>query len=242
VRKIRLAALASLAVLVIPTAGTRAGAVYNLSTGFDNTTQSLLTPNTTDPKYSVIGPDGNAYVPQARDASNLPNTYVGDSAIPGSRWDYLVNTATNTGVFFAPVGNYEITTTFNMKGFDPSTAQISGLQTAADNALLSVSVNGTTVFSQSQDTGLSFGLQNVQTIGDVGQGAFKSGLNTVEFTIFNQGFGGDDSQSPSPAAFRIGATVTAQPLSAVPEPSGVTLTAIGIAYVLSRRRRSTTRG
>jgi hypothetical protein len=227
------------AVLVVCglTAGAPAGTVYNISTGFDNATQALLAPNTTDTKYSVVGPGSLSFVPQARDMSNLPNTYVPDNAIPGSRWDYLVDQASNTGTFFAPVGNYDIKTTFSMNGFDPSTAKIKGLQTAVDNALLSVIVNGKTVFSQSQQTGLNFGFDSVQTIGDLGQGDFQSGMNTVEFMIFNQGFGGDDSQTPSPAAFRVGATIDAMALQTVPEPSGFALAAVTITYLLARRRK-----
>jgi MYXO-CTERM domain-containing protein len=224
---------------MISASSSRAGTVYNLSTGFDNATQALLAPNTTDPKYTVVGPDSKNYVPQARAASNLPSSYVPDNAIPGSRWDYLVDTASDTSNFFAPVGNYTATTTFSMSGFKASTAKISGLQTSVDNALLSVVVNGTTVFSQSQDTGLNFGLQSVQDIGDLGLGDFHDGLNTVQFIFFNQGFVG--GPSPSPAAFRVGATIDAEALQAVPEPSGIALAAMGLVYLVGRRRRAIVR-
>jgi hypothetical protein len=227
----------AVAVALVALAGpARAGSVsvYNLATGFDNSTQMLLAPNTIDPKYSIVGPDGNTYFPQARVASNLPAVYLGDNAMPGSRWDYFVANPSQTGEVFTPPGNYSVTTTFNLDGsVVAATAQIKGLQTAADDALLEVKINGTSVFSQSIAVGMSFGLSHVQTIGDLGLGDFNPGLNTIEFTVFNQGL---------PTAFRAVGDVEAR-LAAVPEPSGLVLTAVGIAYAAfrghSRRQRAT---
>jgi hypothetical protein len=227
----------AVAVALVALAGpARAGSVsvYNLATGFDNATQMLLAPNTTDAKYTVVGPGGTTYVPQARDASNLPSTYVGDNAMPGSRWDYVVDNAGDTGPFFSPPGNYTITTSVDLKGFKAATAQIKGLETSVDNAFLSVSVNGKTVFSQSPGSGINEQFLTVEDIGDVGPGAFQPGVNSVQFTILNQGFLGSPD-SPSPEAFRFLGVVDAQP-AVVPEPSGLVLTAVSIAFAACRFR------
>jgi hypothetical protein len=236
-RKSTIGRLAVAVALVALASPARAGSVsvYNLATGFDNSTQMLLAPNTIDSKYSVVGPDGKTYFPQAREASNLPAAYVGDNAMPGSRWDYFVADPSQTGPVFTPVGQYTVTTTFNVDGkYDAATAQIKALQTAADNALLEIKVNGTSVFSQSIQVGDSFGLENVQTIGDLGQGVFQTGVNTIEFTVNNEGL---------PTAFRALGDVEAQ-LVPVPEPTGLALTAIGVVYAASRghnRRQRATR-
>lgn len=47
-------------------------------------------------------------------------------------------------------------------------------------------------------------------IGNVGRGAFQQGENTIQFTIFNQGFAGSPT-GPGPGAFRFRARWTHSP-------------------------------
>jgi hypothetical protein len=220
--------------------------VTNLSTGFDNATGSLLPTFTVDPKYQVTGPDGLPYYPQARSSSvpgALPDTYIKDAALPGSLWDYLTTSPTSHGPDFVPVGNFVFHTTVDLTGFDPATAVIHGLKVSTDNAFLSVAVNGVTVFSRTPTGDILEEFTSVldvgALVGDLGHGAFHAGLNTVDFTILNQGFGGDGSTIPSPSAFRASATVEASPAAAaVPEPPTVALLGLGAAAVAGWRWRA----
>jgi hypothetical protein len=197
----------------------RAAFVSNLSTGADPVTGALLSAGSTDSKYILTGPGGVSFTPQVRTQDMLPNTYLGDNAMPGSRWDYILFSPNDNS--FVPSGDYVFQTTVNLTGVDAATAQISGLQVSTDNGFLSVIVNGETVFSHDPgSTPEEF--TSILTIGDVGRGSFHSGLNTVEFTIINYGFG--FGTGPSPAAFRAVATVDASP---VPAPPGVILVAVG---------------
>ena len=212
--------------------------VLSLNTGFDNSTNSLLAPYTVDAKYQVTGPDSSTYFPQARDATGLPSTYV--AAPAGSRWDYLVITPTSHGADFVPVGNYDFRTTVDLTGFDAASAQITGLQVAADNAFLAVEINGQTIFSRNPTGDVIEEFHSLLDVGNLGLGDFHSGLNTVDFIIFNQGFGGDGSQIPSPSAFLAVGDIEASP-AAVPEPSSLALfgmaTATFAGYFGWRRRK-----
>ena len=186
-----------------------ATAVASLDTGVD-TTNNLLAPYTVDAKYQVTGPDSGTYFAQARDVSGLPSEYI--PATTNSRWDYVVTSATSTASEFVTVGNYDFTTTVDLTGFNPATADITGLQVAADNEFLAVTINGQTVFSRSENGFVIEDFHSILSVGDLGLGAFHSGLNTIQFTVFNQGFGGGNSTSASPAAFLAVGEVEASPM------------------------------
>jgi hypothetical protein len=212
----------------------RADLVRNISTGFNNQTNSLLTPFAQDTDYTVIGPNKTQYLPQARaeGAGVLPNTYVGDADMPGSRWLYLVSDPNNQGDFFAPSGLYTFTTIVNLSGFNPTTARLAKLAVSADNALVSVSVNAATVYSRTPGPApeeFTF----VRSLGTLGAGAFHSGSNTVSFTIDNFGFGFQPGVSP--AAFRAVGEVDATPVAQTPEPAAWVLFGLGGLATAGRR-------
>lgn len=227
------------AVLLLAAGGSaRADLVRNISTGFDNQTGGLLAPFTVDSDYTVTGPGGLIYFGQARVAGpSLPGTYLGDAALPGSRWLYLVSNPADMTQSFVPSGDYVFRTTVDLTGFDPSTAQIVNLIAAADNGFVSVRVNDAVVFQRTPPlTAEEFGPpQGPLSLGNVGLGAFQSGVNTIELTTRNTGFG--FGTGPSPSAFRAVATVEATPLGGpvggdVPEPAALTLFGLGALGLL----------
>src|SRR5262249_14517518 len=109
----------------------RAAFVSNLSTGADPSTGSLLPASSTDVKYTVTRPGWIVCTPLVRTQASLPNTCLWDNAMPGSRWDYILFSSTDSS--FVPSGNYVFRTTVDLTGFDAATAQISGLQVSTDN-------------------------------------------------------------------------------------------------------------
>lgn len=212
----------------------RADLVRNISTGFDNATGTLLPTFSTDTDFTVTGPGGATFFGQARAfGPALPSSYLSDAALPGSRFLYLVTTPGDTGFPFVPSGDFTFRTTVDLTGFDPETALIRDLRTAADNSFVSVAVNGQVVFSRTPpQTAEEFG--SVLVVGDVGLGAFREGLNTIDLTIRNTGFGFGDG--PSPGAFRAQATVEADVATqAVAEPSGLALLGFAVVTWLAGR-------
>jgi len=204
----------------------------SLNTGYSNATHSLLTPYTVDSKYQVAGPGAGTVYPQARNASGLPSSYT--PAPSNARWDYLTNSPTSTGSDFVSVGQYDFKISVDLSHFKAATATIQGLSVAADNIFQAVSINGQTVFSRNP-TGLVEDFHQLIQVGDLGQGDFHSGLNTVDFQIYNQGFGG--GPSPSPAALLVVGNVVAAPRLAVPEPNTLLVAVIGVGGLLGLVKR-----
>ncbi|AMV25764.1 hypothetical protein VT84_15310 [Gemmata sp. SH-PL17] len=212
----------------------RAGFIKNISTGFNNTTSTLLSDGTADDDY-VIGSGGtgghSGEVPLVRTAP-LPGTWLADSASTGSRWLVLSGKGlegvdVGAGVFFFDI-------VVDLTGFDPATAQIAGLRYSADNKLVAVRINGTAVFTQ--DGSFAEEFQSFRDLGSVGLGQFHSGLNVIRFEVDNQ-LGSD-----SPLGLRVEGTVEGQSVTATPEPSGLMLLATGAVTTLGwKRLRKTNR-
>ena len=243
----RLLSGVALALLLGAPGPARADLVRDISTGLNSSGTALLGNFMVDPNYSVTGPGGATFFGQARvySSGSLPLTYLNDAALPGSRWDYLVANPLDMTGAFVPAGLYTFRTTVDLTGFDPTTAAIRNLRVAADNAFQSVRVNGTVVFALPTPTpGVvieEFG--SVRTLPDpLGLGAFQAGMNVIEQTIFNQGFGG--ALDPSPGAFRAQGTVEATPAGtggSVPEPSALALLSFGALGLLGGAWRRTAR-
>jgi hypothetical protein len=236
----------ALALLVGGASQARADLVRDISTGLNSSGTGLLPNFTVDPNYTVTGPGGGPFFGQARVYASVPSSYIDDAALPGSRWDYLVMDPADMTGTFVPSGNYVFRTTVDLTGFDPSTASIRNLLVAADNAFVSVAVNGTVVLSRPlPPPGVvieEFGPPTAPiALPDfLGLGAFHGGLNTIELTMFNQGFGG--GLGPSPGALRVQGTVEATPtgVGVVPEPSTLSLLSLGALALLGyawRRQR-----
>src|SRR5262249_48964423 len=114
---------------------------------------------------------------------------------------------------------------------DPALALIEGLRVSADNEFLGVSVNGQSVFSRKPASPEEFG--SFIDVGNIGLGSFHSGLNTIDFTLVNLGFGNVDF-GESPSALRVEGVVVGSPLSA-PEPSSLMLAGLGLAAMAGHR-------
>ena len=142
------------------------------------------------------------------------NDYIGDNS--SSAWIG----PDNSDVLDGPVGAYVYRTTFNLMGFDPSTATITG-GWSSDNAGVSIFLNGV-------DTGnpptnfiqFAMGFAPFSITG-----SFVPGINTLDFTVNNGG---------GPTALRVEMTGTAVP---VPVPGAVVLAGMGLGFAGWRLRR-----
>lgn len=210
----------------------QADTVWNISTGYDHGTNSLLGNGAADAGY-VIGAGGTGghwgEVPTVR-TSPIPKTWVPDSASAASRWLVLPGSG-QEGITVAP-GTYFFDTTVNLDGFDAASAYLSGLRYAADNKLVNVRINGVSVFAQ--PPGYAEEFRAFHDLGNLGSGLFHDGLNTIRFEVLNQ------SGASTPLGLRVEGTVVADPIHAVPEPTGLALGGLGCALVgltAWRRRR-----
>jgi len=155
----------------------------------------------------------------------IPNTYLKGSA--GSRWLGIVNSIYVPDSFSVLQGNpYTFETSFALSPAAALTAQIDGLQTAVDNKLIGIRVNGSDVFTAPVAFAEEF--TSFQSFSDgLGQGLFHPGTNTVEFITDNF------IDGPSPLALRVEGYVSA----VVPEPSALYLAFASMAFILGRRYR-----
>ena len=186
--------------------------LYNTGVGADGT----LLPDGTigDPHYTLIStPDGSTTQLLIRtEAGGYPVVpyYVGDDNL--SAWIGPNNNDPEgvPGQLYGPRGIYIYTTYFDLSGLDPSTASIRGLW-STDNVGLDILINGVS-------TGVGSGYSDYWATLQISSG-FIQGINTLEFIVYN------DS---GPTALRVEMTGTADPLTAVPEPSTVAMIATGL--------------
>jgi PEP-CTERM motif len=119
-----------------------------------------------------------------------------------------------------PVGVYDYRTTFDLTGFNPSTAAISG-GWSTDNNGLGINLNGVnTANPGTSDTQFSTGLAPFSITG-----GFKPGLNTLDFFVNNGG---------GPTALRVEMTGTA---AAIPEPETYAMLLVGLGLIGFTARR-----
>jgi hypothetical protein len=200
--------------------------VSNISTGIDPVTGQQLANNASDSRW-IIGPgDGYAtgQTPIAR-SDPLPSIYIPDSNSTSSRWIAVYTGNGQEGLSVAVTGIFYYQTSIDLTGYSPSTALITG-RLAADDAVVSVQVNGVTVYTP---PGGYFGTEGSWTAlpASLGLGSFSSGVNTITFDVYN-------SAPYTPEAFRLEAGVYATP---VPEPASVGLVLAPAALLLLHRRR-----
>lgn len=146
--------------------------------------------------------------------------YIGDNLF--SRWIGPNNDADVNG----PVGPYTYRTTFDLTGFDISTASITG-GWSTDNNGLDILINGISLGYATDFAQFSIGFSAFS----VGSG-FVTGLNTLDFVVNNGG---------GPTALRVEMRGTAD-LMAVPEPGTlalVAMAALGAGWVRRREVQKT---
>jgi hypothetical protein len=144
----------------------------------------------------------------------------------------------NTAQSFDPVSNgiYDWTLAFNLTGYNPATASLSG-QWAADNGGV-VELNGVPLPGSAIDFNTDSGF--TQLTGFSAQAGFKPGLNTLTFEVVNRGqlTGNPTGLLVDFTASNIDSKTLATP---VPEPGSTTMliTGLGLLAVTVRRRSAT---
>ena len=187
--------------------------LYN--TGVDASGAVLPDGTVGDPHYALTSvPGGTTVTRVITSASLFPiPPYIGDNT--SSRWIGPNNDSDLNG----PVGNYTFRTTFDLTGFDFTTASIAG-GWATDNNGLDILINGASLGYTTSFTQFSLGFSAFAVTS-----GFVAGVNTLDFVVFNGG---------GPIGLRVEMTGT------VPEPGSLALAAlalVGLGLAARRRQR-----
>jgi len=151
------------------------------------------------------------------DQNSYPVDYPGiDSrfvnASDNARW--ICPAPVNTGF---PIGWYTFSTTFDLTGHDPNTFSISG-DWAMDNCS-----NGPSMMLNGNDTGNNLDITNesfLQLYPFTITSGFQTGLNTLDFVVFNWG---------GPTALLV--SMQSSAAYSVPETSSVMMAVIGLLFI-----------
>ncbi|OAI40494.1 hypothetical protein AYO40_00745 [Planctomycetaceae bacterium SCGC AG-212-D15] len=152
------------------------------NTGVDNG-GALLTSAAVDQHYTVVGPNGGtpaqAVVVNSATYPIAGGPWIGNTAT--SLW--IGPTANQASPYNAQAGTYDYQVTFNLNGFDPTTASITG-QWASDNDGLAIKINGQTTTNTHPG---EFAYTNFASF-TISSG-FQAGLNTIDFLVSEDGIG-----------------------------------------------------
>lgn len=185
--------------------------VYNTGVGISG----LLGNNVADPHYSLVSAPAPYTSAMTGDGANdwawLPDG-------PNSRWIGVTPWLAE----WVPVGTYVYRTTFNLTGFDPSTASLQ-LSLASDNACR-VLLNGA-------DTGIITGSEAFTAFSElIITNGFVAGLNTLDFAVDNASTPGAPTHNPTGLRVELSGYATV-----VPEPGVMSMAGIAALVLVARR-------
>ena len=167
--------LAAVAILILAGAA-HAGTIEIFNTGVNGSGVPLIDGTVGDPHYTLIAVPGgsttNIRVRTSAGGYPVVGAWIGDNLL--SAWIGPNNDSDATG----PDIYYTYRTTFNLSGFDPATASLTG-QWSADNGGSDILLNG---FS----TGNTAGAFNSWSSFTISSG-FTAGVNTLDFIVGNGG-------------------------------------------------------
>ena len=152
-----------------------AGSIQVFNTGVNGSGAPLFDGTVGDPHYTLIVVPGGTTDIRVRTSAGGPpvtNAWLGDDSI--SAWIGPNNSPDVTG----PDTYYTYRTTFDLSGFNPTTASLTG-QWAADNEGSNILLNGLS-------TGKTGGTFNSWSPFTISSG-FKDGMNTLDFIVANGG-------------------------------------------------------
>ena len=210
--------------------------VKNIATGVDDSTGLKLSYGTPDSDY-IMGAgsvEGVGLIPDAFQfvATGDPSDWLSDPASSTSRWIALSvpHPESTWDQSYNPVapGDYSFLTEVNLTGFDASTAQIENLRLSADDALVDLKINGTSLYSQLPGNNSCHITLCFHSLGTLGSGWMQAGVNVIEFRIHN------GAAAANPMGLRVEGLVTAEP---IPEPSTALLLGIGLIGMSARNKR-----
>lgn len=189
------------------------------NTGVDSSGTPLPHGTVGDPHYTLTSvPSGSSSdIRVITSAGGYPiGPYIGDNAL--SAWIGPNNDDDLNG----PVGSYIYHTTFDLTGFNPSTASITGGWTT-DNNGLDILINGTSLGFTTSFTAFSSGFSPFTV-----SSGFVAGINTLDFVVNNGG---------GPTALRVEMTGIASP---IPEPETyvMLLAGLGLLGFMAHRRKN----
>jgi hypothetical protein len=216
-----LGGLVALALLVVCAGQASAGPITVFNTGVDAGGNPLPDGTIGDPHYTLtVVPGGSTTAIRVRtSAGGFPiGPWVGDNS--SSAWIG----PNNDGQVDGPVGQYHYVMTFTLAS--PGTVNFTG-QWSTDNEGVDILLNGLSTGNSIPDPTSFTSFHNFTITGNG-----VSGLNTLDFVVNNDG---------GPTGLRV-EFFTANATPAVPEPSTLSLAAIGLTGLLGygwRCRRKT---
>ncbi len=179
---------------------------------------------------ALAGGDGVVDSHYTVSASGLAGINPGDATYTYYNGAYVPEGATSrwisySGTPFIGAGAFSVTTTFDLTGYDPTTAAVSGLWGVDNDG--EIFLNGvSTGFTLTGSTGANFNALHAFSLNS----GFVAGINTITITVADSG---------PPAAFRIDGLVGSANVAAptIPEPATWGLMIAGFTVVGATMRR-----